>query len=159
MLSCGKLLRRMLAQKFVCRLAAAPFCLIPGSHRLLFAHKRRQKALLSRLCSRGKRNCPSAISTPRLKLSNNTSAGLKLSRPIAARYLWGILSMPYLVEIGRPTPGACRRSCQRTIQPSALHPHEEKRTFSQPIRHRRKQKAPCGAFCGSFARCAKHPLP
>ena len=34
-----------------------------------------QKALLPHLFGRGKRNCPSAISTPRLKLSNNTPAG------------------------------------------------------------------------------------
>ena len=55
--------------------STAPFCLIPGSHRLLFAHKRRQKALSSRLCSRGKRNSLSAISTPRLSLSKNPPAG------------------------------------------------------------------------------------
>ena len=55
--------------------STAPFCLMPGSHRLLFAHKRRQKALLSRLCSRGKRNSLSAISTPRLSLSKNPPAG------------------------------------------------------------------------------------
>ena len=34
-----------------------------------------QKALLPRLCARGKRNCPSAISTPRLGVSNNPPAG------------------------------------------------------------------------------------
>ena len=56
-----------------------------------------QKTLLPRLCSRGKRNSPSAISTPRLKLSKiSRLAGLRLWRPIAARYLWDILSGVYL---------------------------------------------------------------
>ena len=104
----------MLVQKFVCRLAAAPFCLIPGSHRLLFAHKRRQKALLSRLCSRGKRNSLSAISTPRFSLRQIPRlAGLGLSRPIAARYLWDILSGAYLPRQGRPTPGMLSVNWQR----------------------------------------------
>ena len=36
-------------------------------------------------------------------------AGLELSRPIAARYLWDILFRVYLLKIGRPTSGArCR---------------------------------------------------
>ena len=44
---------------------AAVLCLMPGSQPLLYAHKRGEKALLSCLYDRGKRNCLSAISTPR----------------------------------------------------------------------------------------------
>ena len=77
-----------------------------------------QKALSSHLCARGKRNCHrqfrrrglGCMVVPRL-------ADLGLSRPIAARYLWGILFMPYLVEIGRPTPGMLSVNWQR--QPKA----------------------------------------
>ena len=73
-----------------------------------------QKALLPHLFGRSKRNClwqfrrrglRGAI-IPRL-------AGLGLSRPIAARYLWNILSRSYLVETGRPTPGMLSVNWQR----------------------------------------------
>ena len=44
-------------------------------------------------------------------------AGLGLSRPIAARYLWDILSRHYLPRQGRPTPGMLSVNWQR--QPKA----------------------------------------
>ena len=40
-------------------------------------------------------------------------AGLELSCPIAARYLWDILSGSYLLKIGRPTPGMLSVNWQR----------------------------------------------
>ena len=47
-----------------------------------------QKTLLFHSVARGKRNCPSAISTPRFGLRKNPRlAGPRLLRPIAARYL------------------------------------------------------------------------
>ena len=71
-----------------------------------------QKALFTHLCTHGKRNCPSAISTPRLGLSDNPPAGL--SRECACRWR------------------------QRKKRPCALQPHEEKQISSQPVRRRRK---------------------
>ena len=78
--------------------STAPFCLMPGSQPECLRHSRGKKSLAgqkdgrhfaagretgifpaktlsSRLCSRGKRNSLSAISTPRLSLSKNPPAG------------------------------------------------------------------------------------
>ena len=66
-----------------------------------------QKLLFLLGCSRQTKS--QAISTPRFELSGNFRlAGLGLSRPIAARYLWDILFRLYLLKIGRPTPEHCR---------------------------------------------------
>ena len=92
--------------------SAASSRLIAGSQPLLYAHKRGEKALLFHSVARGKRNCPSAISTPRLGLSDNPPAGL--SRECACRWR------------------------QRKKRPCALQPHEEKQISSQPVRRRRK---------------------
>ena len=63
-----------------------------------------QKRFLPPMFSR-QAKLPQAISTPRLKLSKIPRlAGHGLWRPIAARYLWDILSGSYLLKIGRPTP-------------------------------------------------------
>ena len=115
--------------------SAASSRLIAGSQPECLRHSRRQKSLagqkngrhfavrrktgifpaksaFSRFRTRGKRNCPSAISTPRLGLSDNPPAGL--SRECACRWR------------------------QRKKRPCALQPHEEKQISSQPVRRRRK---------------------
>ena len=118
--------------------SAAPFCRIPGSQPECLRHSRRKKSLAGQkdgrhfaagretgifpaknaviplVCSRQAKlpvgNFDAAVhmssKSPRL-------AGLGLSRPIEARYLWDILSGVYLVETGRPTPGMLSVNWQR----------------------------------------------
>ena len=115
--------------------SAASSRLIAGSQPECLRHSRRKKSLAGQKNGRhfavrrktgifpaksafscfrthGKRNCPSAISTPRLGLSDNPPAGL--SRECACRWR------------------------QRKKRPCALQPHEEKQISSQPVRRRRK---------------------
>ena len=118
-------------RKFVAGMSAdestATFYRIPGSQPECLRHSRGKKSLagqkagrhfaagretgifpaksaFSRFRTHGKRNCPSAISTPRLGLSDNPPAGL--SRECACRWR------------------------QRKKRPCALQPHEEKQISS-----------------------------
>ena len=73
--SCGKLLRRIRAHRYVCRLAGGS--LLPDARQATYFCRQTKvcKNCFFRLPSRGKRNCPPAISTPRLGVSQNPPAG------------------------------------------------------------------------------------
>ena len=110
------------------------------------------KNCFSLLLPRSKRNYLSIISTPRLRLSDIPRlAGLRFSRPVAARYLWNILSEHYLVRIGRSAPEIRCRWCQRRNHPPAPQPYEEKRISPQPVRRRRKTLTALFVWCRGTA--------
>ena len=71
-------------------------------------------------------------------------AGLRLSCPIAARYLWDILFRSYLVEIGRPTPGCAAAGV--SVQRSLAHSSRMRRTSLPPNRIGTKRKMPQAFF-------------
>ena len=135
------------------------------------------KVAFSRLSGRGKRNRRRFRRRGSACVVVLRLAGLGLSRPIAARYLWDILSGHYLLKIGRPTPEYCRptggsrqnrwptpgvhrRWCQRGKTDCARRLHEEEGAFAQPIRRRRGRRRAhpaCRRMDGTRAHGRGHP--
>ena len=121
---------------YVCRLIGSTILLDARPASPFCTRTKGAKKRFSSLCARGKRNCLSAISTPRFLFMRSSpgwpASGFASYRRaiIMGHSVWDLFD---LMRAGLRRERA-RRSCQRTTRPCALCLHEENRISTPPVR-------------------------